>query len=232
MIKQLLIYQEEDAKLRAIKKELNESEECKKALSAQKYLKGVNDNVNKLDDKAEELIAQYKNALEEQKKSAEFIKELSSAVDNMADEGEGEYLNKKIEKAYASLKTLKETIAQLANQVQAVLTDYSNIKKTTKAAQAQYEQYGKKFNELKESKKAEIEAIEAKLSELEKTVDKALMEKYVQKRDNKVFPVVKYTNGTSCGYCGMEFSLGEKSSLKNGEMLECPQCGRLNCIQE
>ena len=40
MIKALLAYQEQDAKLRDIEKTLSNSEERKKAVTAQKYLEG------------------------------------------------------------------------------------------------------------------------------------------------------------------------------------------------
>ena len=57
MIQALLNYQSADAKLKKIEKTLADSEERKKAVSAKKYLEGVEENVNKLDDRAAELIS-------------------------------------------------------------------------------------------------------------------------------------------------------------------------------
>ena len=62
MIKALLDYQVADAKLNEIEKKLVESPERKKAVSAKKYLEGVEGNVNKLDDRAAELAAAYESA--------------------------------------------------------------------------------------------------------------------------------------------------------------------------
>ena len=50
MIKNLLAYQEIDAKLYDIELKLSTSDERKKAVSAKKYIDGVEENVNKLDD--------------------------------------------------------------------------------------------------------------------------------------------------------------------------------------
>ena len=69
MIENLLLYQEEEAKLRALKKEIFESEEYKKTATAKKYLTSVEENVNKLDDKARSIVAQYEKMLEEEKKN-------------------------------------------------------------------------------------------------------------------------------------------------------------------
>ena len=65
MIQALLEYQKVDAKLRDIEKRLSGSEERKKAMSAKKYLEGVEENVNKLDARAADLTAAYAKTEEE-----------------------------------------------------------------------------------------------------------------------------------------------------------------------
>ena len=55
MVQELLKYQTTDAKLKKIETELSGSEERKKADSAKKYIDGVEENVNKLDDRAQNL---------------------------------------------------------------------------------------------------------------------------------------------------------------------------------
>ncbi|MBQ4098306.1 MAG: hypothetical protein IJC72_03260, partial [Clostridia bacterium] len=97
MIESLLNYQAADAKLRKIEKTLSESEERKKAMSAKKYLEGVEENVNKLDVRAQELIAAYENATNEQIKLKEQEGVLMESLDSVADEKEAAYLIKKAE---------------------------------------------------------------------------------------------------------------------------------------
>ena len=63
MINELLNYQVEDAKLRKIEVELSSSPARKKMASAKTYLEGVEENVNKLDDKAARLNSDYQNLI-------------------------------------------------------------------------------------------------------------------------------------------------------------------------
>ena len=107
------------------------------------------------------------------------------------------------------------------------MKEYVSIKNTTKAAQAQYSENGKKYNELKASKQAEKTEIEQKLAEIKAKVDPKLMETYLQKRANKIYPVVYEVVNSVCGACSMSLSLSELNKLKNGEVIECDQCGRI-----
>jgi predicted nucleic acid-binding Zn-ribbon protein len=227
MAQELLKYQTIDANLKKIETELSGSEERKKAVSAKKYIDGVEDNVNKLDDRAKELISAFDviRATEEKYKEqqAEFVK----ALEQVADETEAQYLIKKIEELLNKIKSLNAESAKLTAEIQGLLKDYASIKSTTKAAQAQYAEYGKKYNELKASKAEEMKKIELELAELKKEVDPAVMEKYLKKRTDKIFPILYEATPHGCGYCNMEISMSAQSKLKNGEIIECDQCGRL-----
>lgn len=227
MIEALLKYQETDKKLRAIELELSGSEERKKAISAKKFLDGVEETVAKLEQRAFELNAAFVSATEELSKMREQEAEFRNALDGVSDEGSANYLIKKTDEILAKVKQLSQEVNKIAGEIQSVLKDYSSVKSSTKTAQAQYSEFGKKYNELKASKKDEMESIEKELSVLKKDVDPALMEKYLKKRKDKIFPIVYEINGNVCGACHMELSMAELSKLKNGEITECEQCRRL-----
>ena len=101
------------------------------------------------------------------------------------------------------------------------------MRATTKAAQEQLKEFGAKYNELKEARQPEMEKIKAELEELKKKVDPALMEKYLKKRGEKMYPVFYEVSDKLCGACNMELSMAAQSKLKNGEIIECEQCHRL-----
>ena len=227
MIQELLNYQEVDAGLRKIETELSSSEERKKAVSAKKYLDGVEENVNKLDKRAEDLIAEYQNALKEQEKFGEQKDELATALNSVEDEGEIEYILKKIDELISKIKALASKLNKLSEEMSGVTKEYSVIKSTTKAAQTQYAENGKKYNELKASKQAERDELEKKLESLKKKVDPELMEKYLKKRSSKMYPIVYEVRGEMCGACNMQLSMLELNKLKNGDVIECDQCGRI-----
>lgn len=227
MIKELLAYQTADAKLRKIELDLSGSEERKKAVSAKKYLDGVEENISKLDVRAAELTAAYENATKEMIKLKEQEEEFSGAIDALEDENEASYLIKKADEVLARIKALGADATKIANEIQALLEEYKKIKNLTKTAQAQYTEYGKKYNELKAQVKPEKDAVEAELAVLKDKVDPSLMERYLKKRSEKIYPVVYEVNGEVCGACNMQLSMIELAKLKNGEIIECDQCRRL-----
>lgn len=224
MLEKLLKYQETDAQLREIEVFLSSSEERKKAVTAKKYLDGVEENVNKLDQRANELSGQYENAVNLKSNLEEQAKEFAHAIDSVADQTEATYLLKKAEELEGKIKTLSQDIARLMEEIQAVTDEYDKIRKTTKAAQAQYAEFGQKYNELKASKKTEMDKIKGELSVIAKDIPQELLDKYNEKRSAKIFPVLIALSGSNCGKCRMELSMSELSKLKGGELIECENC--------
>ncbi len=227
MIKALLDYQAVDAKLREIEKKLSSSEERKKAVNAKKYLEGVEENVNKLDVRAAELASAYEKAVLEQEKLKEQSREISDSLNGVQDEKEASFLIKKAEELIAKIKAYGAQIVKLSEELQAVVKEYSNIKATTKVAQVQYNENAKKYAELKDSVKDEKEAVEKELTALKEKVSPDLMNRYLKKRNNKIYPVLFEVRGNVCGACNMELPMSELNKLKNGEIIDCDQCGRL-----
>lgn len=228
MFEQLFKYQDTDAKLRKIEVELSGSEERKKAVSAKKYLEGVEESIAKLDARASELAIAFESAGTELAKLKEQQSEFVHAMENM-EESEASYLMKKTDEVLAKIKALTTEIARVSAETEKLMKEYSTIKATTKAAQAQYSEYGKKYNELKASKKEEMLAIEKELEVIKDGIEPALMDKYLKKRADKIFPIVFELNGNTCGACNMELSMLEISKLNNGAIIECEQCKMLLC---
>jgi len=227
MIEQLLAYQKADASLKEIEKTLSESVERKKAMSAKKYLDGVVENVNKLDARASELVFAYEQATQEQLKLKEQEEELVRALDEATDENAVNYLMKKVEELISKIKALGKKATMIENEIQGVMKEYSTIKNTSKAAQAQYSEYGVKYNELKKSLKEKKDAVDAELETLKAKVDKALMDRYLAKRNAKMYPIVYEVRGNACGACNMELPAAELNNLKKGEVVDCSNCGRM-----
>jgi len=228
MIKALLSYQQVDAKLFKIEKELASSEDRKKAYSAKKYLEQtMPESVNKLDNRAQELSSAYDKTLSDLAKVKDQQTELMNALSTVEDENAGAYLMKKADELISKIKALSDMAKKISQEIQDVMKEYANIRKTTKSAQDQYAVNGAKYNELKASKKDEMDAIKKELAILEKDVDKALLERYKQKRADKIFPVFFEVKDKVCGACNMELSMAALSDLKGGKVIECDNCRRL-----
>ena len=227
MIEQLLKYQEVDAGLRKIETELAGSEARKKAVAAKKFLESVDETVTKLDVKAAELAHIYENMQQESKLISEQREEFIGALEHADDENALNYLAKKVDELYAKVKNLSQESGKVADAMQSVYKEYASIRNNIKAAQAQYSENGKIYNELKASKQDDRNRIEGELKELEKNVDPALMERYKAKRANKIFPILYEVKGNVCGACNMELPKSVLAGLKNEDVIECDQCGRL-----
>lgn len=226
MIKNLLNYQTEDAKLRKIEMELSGSEARKKAVNAKAYIDGAVDAVNKLDNKADAMMNEFSGLTKQIKEMIALDEEYRKAIQEASDKDEAQYAKRKLDDSISKSKRLLEQVNILEKEVQGVMKEYVAVKNNTKNAQAQYSQYGNEYNQLKESKKSEREALEKKLKEIEKTVEPSIMEKYQEKRKNKMFPIVFAVNGEFCPACGIELPLTLKNKLKGDEIVEC-SCGRI-----
>ena len=232
MINKLLNYQVQDEKLWKIESTLLSSEERKKMSSAKKYIMGVEENVNKLDDKALDLKLAYEKLTLEQQKVKEQQDELTQMLSAVSDDGEANFLIKKAEEIIGKIKSINAEIEKVENEIKGVVAEYSKIKKTTAAAQAQYNENREKYKELEAKFKSEKESAEKELETLKKQVDPALLERYLKKRANKIFPIVYAVKGKNCAYCRMELSMADLNKLKNGEVIDCEQCGRMLYLQD
>lgn len=227
MINQLLNYQQTDAKLRKIEVELSSSPARKKAASAKVYIEGVNENVNKLDDKAGHLSSDYESLVAEQKRLNEQLNELQKALEQAEDENAFNYLAKKLDVLLGAIKSLSAKLNVISDESQKVVKEYSGIRNATKVAQTQFAESKEEYDKFKASFAQEKKEIETELAALRKEVDPALMEKYDKKRANKMFPIVHEVTSNVCGACRMELSMLELNKLKSGEIIECDQCGRM-----
>ena len=77
------------------------------------------------------------------------------------------------------------------------------------------------------SVQAENDAIKKELESLKKDVDPALMDRYLKKRENKIYPILYEVKGGICGACRMELSMLDMNKLEKGQVIDCDQCGRM-----
>ena len=230
MITQLLEYQNIDAKLREIETEISQSEERKKAVAAQNFLKSVNDNLALLEKRAEELVGKYNESISLYKRLNEEISEYGD-VEEYDDAEQLNYIKKKSQGLLDEINNLSNGIEQISKEMTAVLKEFSQLKAKTKEAKNQYSEFVPKYNALKASKEDEIKKIKAELAKIEKGIPKEDMELYKTKRKDKIFPVLYavqvFGKKPHCSRCGTEFPMACFDSLKKGSLVECDSCHRL-----
>lgn len=233
MITKLIAYQEVDGRLRKIEVELAKSEERKKMSDAKKFLKGVQEKLDKINARAFELNQSYENAIKKQKELHAKSLEFSGALDTIEEVNEAEYLLKKADELDAGLKALGNDIEKIENEIKALISEYKTLASQTKKYQEVYAENKAKYDMLKASKEGEIKAIEEELSAIAKDIDASVLELYKKKRnDEKIFPVLFECRENVCGACNMELPSLTVSELKSGKIIECDQCRRLIYIKK
>ena len=86
-----------------------------------------------------------------------------------------------------------------------------------------------KYTKLKTELEPKINALKSDLAKIQKDVDSKLLQKYNQKRENKIFPVFVSLADNKCGGCRMEISASKLGTMKKNDfgVIECENCGRI-----
>lgn len=228
MIEELLRYQEEDGKLRAVEQEIAATDERKKYMAARKFLEKAPEKLDALEGKAVELKHVFELLEKKYEELADTLKDYEN-LDEMIGEQGGEiaFYRRNASQIADSLKGLRAEINKLSAQIEASSKEYKAAKKQTIAMQRQYKEYKDKYAQVKKSHEEEISSIEAQLKELAKKVPADVLAKYSAKRKEKVYPVVCAVTEKRCPQCGMELSIAEIDKLSGGNFIECDSCHRI-----
>ena len=224
----ILEYQEIDRNLFLLEKELSESEERKKYVKLQKFLKVAPEKLDALDAKAAGLRAKT-DALTAQ---AEQVNAMLGDFENLEELVHGgadlAFYKKKAQSIVEQLKKLKAEITAVSDAVKETDAEYQKMKKQVIAAQKQYAEASEVYKNVKGAKEEERKAIEKQLAQAAENVKKSggvLLDWYLNKRKEKIFPVVGVLNQGRCPFCSMEPPIAVKSKLADG--IECDNCHRI-----
>ncbi len=228
MIEELLRYQEEDGKLRAVEQEIAATDERKKYMAARKFMDKAPEKLDALEAKAVELRHMFDLLTKKYEELADTLKDYEN-LDEMIGEQGGEiaFYRRSAAQIADSLKGLRAEINKLAAQIETASKEFKAAKKQTIAMQKQRKEYKEKYEQVKAAHKGEIDAIEANLKELAKKVPADVLAKYSAKRKEKVYPVVCVVTDKRCPQCGMELSIAEIDKLSGGNFIECDSCHRI-----
>jgi predicted nucleic acid-binding Zn-ribbon protein len=227
MIQTILKYQDIEKDLRKIEYEIQSSDERKKAQKAKLFLIESEENVGKMDRRAQELLQLFSKAKKAYEDNAATIREYDSIAKTLKSGDEAAYLAKKIGQVLETLKNIEKELAVITRDMDDVAKAFSELKSKYNAAVKEYTENKELYEKLKESKAGEINAIKEKMNALAKKIDPVILEKYNKKRVDKIFPVLVPLRDNMCGGCSMEISLKEMDKLRTQKIIECENCHRL-----
>ncbi len=225
---QLLHYQEEDAKLFSIEQKLVSSPHKKRANELAGLAKKAQVKSTELENEANNILKEIedlKNNFAQSKKSLDGL--LKKDLDKFSEEEldasstlKGKILN--------NLNSLEKMLQKSAEKINNVLSEYNKTKKMYDNARVQFEDCKRKMQEESTILEPEKEKLQKKLVELEKNVDKKLMEEYKKRRNDNIFPVVVPLEGKNfCGRCRMELPMVAISRINETGVITCEHCKRL-----
>lgn len=224
----ILQYQEIDGKLYKLESELAESEERKKYVKLQKFLKVAPEKLDALDVKATSLKAEADAITKKCEQIETTLGDFENLDELIGDGANIAFYKKKAQSVLEQLRKLKADLATLTAGIKETDAEYQKLKKQVISAQKQYAEAVEAYKAIKGAREAEKAEIEAQLSKALETVKKAdgdILTRYLTKRKEKIFPVVGALYQGRCPFCSMEPPIAAKSKLPTG--IDCDNCHRI-----
>ncbi len=225
VLNELLEYQTVDAELRKIEQEIAASEARKKYVQAKKFMETAGEKLEAQDRRAVELRRTAQGLTARYKEINEAIKEYTAIDESTEDEGQVSFYKRSAQSLADSLRALKGEINKLVSEIEGACEEYKKMKEQTIAMQNQYKEYSEKFKETKNSRAAEVAEITKRLEKIGKNIPAETLEKYKQKRKERIFPILAPLTNDRC-ICGMDFAIAQQSKLSGGNVIECEHCRR------
>ena len=223
----ILNYQEVDAKLFKLERELAGSEERKEYVKVKKFLESAPEKLDALEMKAQSLKAEADELVKKYEQLEDTLGDFENLDELVTEGADIAFYKKKAQMKVNQLKKMKADLNALVANVKATETEYQKLKKTVIAAQKQYADVSEKYKAVKAAKDPEKKTLEGEIAKLEKEVPATLLEVYKMKRKEKIFPVVGELVGTRCPFCSMEPPLAARNKLTGGATIECDNCHRI-----
>ena len=227
MLQAILKYQETDAKLYKLEREIAGSEERKEYVKFKKFLETAPEKLDALEVKAAALQSEAAEVTQKCNRAEESLNDFENLDELVTNGADIAFYKKKAQALIDQIKKLKADLAALTANIKATDEEYKKLKKQVISAQKQYAEASEKYKAVKAASEPEKKALEEELAKLEKEVSAEMLDTYRTKRKEKIFPIVGEMVGSRCPFCSMEPPLAAISKLTGGASIECDNCHRI-----
>lgn len=225
-ISQLLLYQEKDSELLKLEQEVSASDERKKFMQTQSFMKKASEKLDQLDAKSSGLLARLEALEQKYKEIAETLKDFEH-LDELVEEGADLFFyQRNAVKIAENLKDLKAEINTLIAAAKEATEEYQTLKKKVIATQKQIPEIDAAYKAFKKTKQAAMDNVSAELNSLASSIDPEVLRKYQVKRSERIFPIICEIKDDRCSKCGTELSVADKDKTAGGNVIECEYCHR------
>lgn len=231
-LKSILDYQKKDAELIKLEKALNSNENKRIFTQMVNVVKDAQNQSTALEQQANELIKSYNSLKKTYADNTKTANVLANKNLNNLTEDEVYSIEDVAQKIINNLAILEKKLLTQAEQVRNILSNFDQTKKRYNLARDKYNKHKELFDKESETLKPEIDKKSKEVKSLEANLDSALLAKYKQKRQDKIYPVFVPCLDKACGGCRMELPSASISLLKKEGMLECEHCRRIIYSQD
>ncbi len=226
-LKNILAYQQVDSKLYELENELLQDPNKVKCAQLTQLAKTSQAKSNTLEEQAGSLLREMneltKNYELTFKKGDELLK---SNPENMTKQQIDDNLALK-DKVSQNLTLLDKRYTHLAESINSILADFNRTVKSYNQAKEDYAKYKYLYDKKVAELEPKINELKNELAKMQKGIDAKIMQTYLSKRADKIFPVLVKLDGNNCGRCRMELSASAISKLKEEKILQCEHCRRI-----
>lgn len=225
-ISQLLLYQEKDSELLKLEQEVAASEERKKFVQTQSFMKKASEKLDQLDAKSNGLLNRLDTLEQNYKEIAETLKDFEHLDELVEGGADLSFYRRNADKIAEQLKALKAEINTLVANAKETTEEYQLLKKKVIATQKQIPEIDAAYKAYKKEKQGLMDSVSAELSSLSNDIDPEVLRKYQVKRSERIFPIICEIKSDRCSKCGIELSIADKDKVAAGNVVECENCHR------
>lgn len=230
MIQQeMLQYQSLDSELNRIEKELRKNDNFVKRKQYKALSQECEDNLSKLDAKANELRNQLATARQQMEKVTAAIEEHAKEINDIEDVDELNYMNKKLNEQLELLSAVDKDVKRILREGEEIAKSFDEINAKLPKLVLAYKKANEDFNKATEEVKPLVAELRGKQAELKKVIDTQLFDIYKKVSDGGLRPVfVPLKDGARCGGCQMEMPKAVVDAQFSGKsFIRCEHCGRV-----
>lgn len=227
MLKEILMYQQKDAALVKLNKELENSREKREVNNLVEQVKQAQNKLVSLESAAGELIAEFEKLKNAYAKKTEKLNNLKK--EDMSGKSVDELREKEaqIKSEIGNLLALSKDIKNLSIKINQMVANFDKTKNQGVECKNKYKESLNKFNALEAKDNAERQKILAEMEELKKKVNPRIMTRYQELREDHKFPIMVPLTNNCCAICSTPLANARLDLLNKDGIVECENCHRI-----
>ena len=230
MIQQeMLQFQSLDSELNRIERDLRKNDSFIKRKQFKALSQECEENLAKLDARAQDLRNQLAAARQTMDKITEVIEEHFKEIGALEDIDELNYMNRQLNAQIAELANVEKDIKRIIREGEEIAKSFDEINAKLPKLILAYKKANEDVNKATEEVRPRVTELKAKQTELKKVIDPALFELYKKVSEGGLRPVfVPLRDGSRCGGCQMEMPKAVVDTQMAGKSyMRCESCGRV-----